>query len=399
MPSGPLLRIGHDRFLPGLQQLVQRVREESGGHTRLLIQLIDFLGIRRRPERDKYLQRFLRIDSSLRQRLGSVDTNEQSIRDLLCNMDDEQLEGVLSERDWESLTMGHRERVTDVGLAHIAELPQALPTLFSSAAQRAKKVGFDGVELHYAHAYTMSSFLSATNTREDGYGGELENRLRLPLEVYNAVRQEVGKDYSLGCRFLAEECIDGGSQLADSRQIAVAFARAGMDFISLSRGGKFDDAKQPKRGESAYPYTGVSGYECMPGYISDEFGPYGRNIEATASIRAAVCSAGYATPIVVAGGIHTFSQAEQLLEKEQADIVGIARQALADPDWFEKVKTGCGKQVRQCEYTNYCEGLDQKHKQVTCNLWDRLQLDEPGVSKSRDNRRRLTAPKWLLDPQ
>ncbi len=399
VPSGPLLRIGHDRFLPGLQQLVQRVQEESGGHTRLLIQLIDFLGIRRRPEREKYLQRFLRIEMGLRQRLECEDLDDQAIRDLLCAMDDEQLETVLSERDWESLTMGHRERVTDEELSHIAELPQELPGLFASAAQRAQRVGFDGIELHYAHAYTMSSFLSATNTRGDGYGGNLENRLRLPLEVYAAVREEVGTNCSLGCRFLAEECIDNGTELADSRKIAVAFSRAGMDFISLSRGGKFDDAKQPKRGESAYPYTGVSGYECMPGYISDEFGPYGRNIEATASIRAAVRGAGYATPIVVAGGIHTFSQAEQLLEKEQADIVGIARQALADPDWFEKVRTGCGKQVRQCEYTNYCEGLDQKHKQVTCNLWDRLELDEPGVSKSRDNRRRLIAPKWRPDPQ
>ncbi|MCB1732813.1 MAG: NADH:flavin oxidoreductase, partial [Halieaceae bacterium] len=148
---------------------------------------------------------------------------------------------------------------------------------------------------------------------------------------------------------------------------------------------------------AAYPYTGVSGYECMPGYISDEFGPYGRNIEPTAAIRAAVRAAGYRTPVVVAGGIHTFTQAESLLQQDKADIVGFARQALADPDWFEKVRLGCGAQVRLCEYTNYCEGLDQKHKQVTCNLWDRQQLDEPGLVKSRDGRRRLVAPPWKRD--
>jgi len=269
-----------------------------------------------------------------------------------------------------------------------------LPDLFAAAALRAKTAGFDGVELHYAHAYTMASFLSATNTREDGYGGALENRLKLPLQVFAKLRERVGESFPVGCRFLAEECIEGGNQVADAARIGVALAAAGMDFLSLSRGGKFDDAKRPKVGEAAYPYTGVSGYECMPGYISDEFGPYGRNIEPTAAIREAVRAAGYSTPVVVAGGIHTFSQAESLLQQDKADIVAFARQALADPDWFEKVRTGCGSQVRLCEYTNYCEGLDQKHKQVTCNLWDRLELDEPGLRKSRDGRRRLVAPDW-----
>ena len=397
VPSGPLLRIGHDRFLPGLRQLVERVREESGGHTRLLIQIIDFLGIRRRPEREKYLRQFLQITDRHRQLLAGPAPDDAAVREQLCALDDDQLAEVLAAREWEALTMGHRERVTDTFLPHIAELPRVLPGLFAAAAGRARDAGFDGVELHYAHAYTMASFLSATNTRGDGYGGALERRLRLPLEVYAAVRRQVGEEIAVGCRFLADECIENGNAVAEAARIGVALAAAGMDFLSLSRGGKFDDAKQPKVGEAAYPYTGVSGYECMPGYISDEFGPYGRNIEPTAAVRAAVRAAGYDTPVVVAGGIHTFTQAETLLQQDRADIVAFARQALADPDWFEKVRSGCGAQVRLCQYTNYCEGLDQKHKQVTCNLWDRLELDEPGVGKSRDGRRRLTAPAWHRD--
>ncbi|MDH4040262.1 MAG: NADH:flavin oxidoreductase [Gammaproteobacteria bacterium] len=397
VPSGPLLRIGHDRFLPGLQRLVERVRIESGGHTRLLIQVIDFLGIRRRPEREKYLRQFLQITDRHRRLCGAPAVDDDALREQLCQLDDDRLAEILDAREWEALTMGHRERVTDTALPHIAELPRVLPGLFADAAGRARDAGFDGVELHYAHAYTMASFLSATNTRTDGYGGSLEQRLRLPLEVYARVRQAVGADFALGCRFLADECIEGGNAVAEATQIGVALAAAGMDFLSLSRGGKFDDAKQPKVGEASYPYTGVSGYECMPGYISDEFGPYGRNIEPTAAIRAAVRAAGYDTPVVVAGGIHTFTQAETLLQQDRADIIAFARQALADPDWFEKVRTGCGAQVRLCEYTNYCEGLDQKHKQVTCNLWDRLELDEPGIRKSRDGRRRLTAPAWKRD--
>jgi dimethylglycine catabolism A len=67
---------------------------------------------------------------------------------------------------------------------------------------------------------------------------------------------------------------------------------------------------------------------------------------------------------------------------------------LADPDWFLKIRLGNGNQVRRCVFTNYCEGLDQKHKQVTCKLWDREQLDQPELALSSDGRRRLTAPAW-----
>ena len=80
-----------------------------------------------------------------------------------------------------------------------------------------------------------------------------------------------------------------------------------------------------------------------------------------------------------------------------ADIIGAARQSLADPDWFLKMRLGRGSEVRRCVYSNYCEGLDQKHKQVTCQLWDRLALDEPGVSLASDGRRRLLAPDWDPD--
>jgi len=259
---------------------------------------------------------------------------------------------------------------------------------------RARKAGFDGVELHYAHAYTMASFLSALNDRPDGYGGTRENRVRLPLEVYRAVRAATGDDFVVGCRFLAEECIPGGSTLADTVAFGAAFAAAGMDFLSLSRGGKFEDAAQPRVGEAAYPYTGPSGYECMPSFISDAHGPFGRNLEPAARVRAAVREAGHETPVVVTGGIHGFAQAEAILAAGRADIIGFARQALADPDWFRKVRAGRGAEVRLCTYSNYCEALDQKHKEVTCKLWDRVGLDAPGVKKTADGKRRLTAPPW-----
>ena len=392
VPSGPLLRIGDDRFIPGLRKLVEAVREASGGETRLLIQLIDFLAIKRRPDRAAFLSRFLALTDRHREATGEV--ADAAVRAALIAMPDAQLREVLDLRDWESLAQGFRERVTDMDKPHIAELPAVLPGLFAAAAARAEAAGFDGIELHYAHAYTMASFLSAVNQRQDGYGGARANRVRLPLEVYRAVRGAVSPSLAVGCRFLAEECIPGGNTVEDAAWFGTEFARAGMDFLSLSRGGKFEDALQPRVGEAAYPYTGPSGYECMPAYISDARGPFGRNLAAARAIRSAVRDAGFATPVVTAGGVHGFAQAEAILAAEEADIVGSARQTLADPDWFLKARLGRGEEVRVCEFSNYCEGLDQKHKQVTCKLWDRQGLTPGMGGLSNDGKRRLTAPLW-----
>jgi 2,4-dienoyl-CoA reductase-like NADH-dependent reductase (Old Yellow Enzyme family) len=129
----------------------------------------------------------------------------------------------------------------------------------------------------------MASFLSARNTREDGYGGSRENRVRLPLEVFREVRRTVGDDYTVGARFLGDEVIEGGSGLEDAIYFGREFARAGFDFLSISKGGKFEDAKQPKVGHAVYPYTGRSGYECMPTVLSDERGPFSRNVPLAAA--------------------------------------------------------------------------------------------------------------------
>jgi 2,4-dienoyl-CoA reductase-like NADH-dependent reductase (Old Yellow Enzyme family) len=394
--SGPLLRIGHDRFRPGLERLVRAVRDASGGETLLFIQLIDFLTIRRRPEKRKYFERFLALRPEHRAALGPEWTGapEAEVRAALAELDDERLTGILDEREREALERGYRERVTDLHLPHIRELPQVLPGLFADAAVRAAAAGFDGVELHYAHAYTMASFLSRANDRADGYGGSRANRLRLPLEVFAAVRARLPAGHVLGVRFLGDEVIDEGSHLDDAVAFGAAFAAAGFDYLSVSKGGKFEDAKQPKVGWAAYPYTGPSGYECMPTVYSDARGPFARNAPLFAAIKRAVAAGGHATPVVGAGGIGTFEEAEGLLERGECDIVGAARPSLADPDWFLKTRLGRGDEVRRCQFTNYCEGLDQQHKQVTCKLWDRKQLDEPDVRLDAGGHRRLTAPRW-----
>ncbi|HSE25903.1 MAG TPA: hypothetical protein VLB68_29825 [Pyrinomonadaceae bacterium] len=401
IPSGPLLRIGDDRFIPGLQKLVDVVREASEGETLLFIQIIDFLSVRRRPEKEKYFEKFFTVAVHHRNALAELSqdsrwstASDKEVRDYLGQTSDAILDKVLESRELEALRFGYRERVTDTNLDHIRTLPSELPPVFAAAARRAREAGFDGVELHYAHAYTMAGFLSALNNRNDGYGGSQENRVRLPLEVFRRVRQEVGNDYVVGVRFLADEVIEGGSRVEDARYYALEFARAGFDFLSLSKGGKFEDAHQPKVGQAVYPYTGQSGYECMPTVLSDQVGPFGRTVPLVASIKETINKAGFKVPVIAAGGITTFSQAEEILKTGKADIVGLARQALADPDWFTKVRLGYGAEVRRCTYTNYCEALDQAHRAVTCKLWDRHDLDEPGAATVDDGRRRLIPPAW-----
>jgi 2,4-dienoyl-CoA reductase-like NADH-dependent reductase (Old Yellow Enzyme family) len=401
IPSGPLLRIGDDRFIEGLRTLVEAVREASNGQTLLLIQLIDFLAIRRRPARDKFFARFLQITERHREALRLLASDpetrllsDEEVRTQLAALPDTDLPYVLNARELEDLERGYRERVTDTHLPHIRDLPQVLPGLFASAASRALAAGFDGVELHFAHAYTMASFLSALNTRDDGYGGKRQHRARLPLEVVAAVRARVARKMILGCRYLGDDVIEGGNRIDDAAFFGVELARAGLDFLSISKGGKFEDAKQPKVGWSAYPYTGRSGYECMPTIYSDARGPFSRNTNLASAIRSAVREAGLDTPVVAAGGISDFAQAEAVLQHGEADFVASARQSLADPDWFVKMRQGRGGEIRRCEFTNYCEALDQQHKQVTCKLWDREELDAPDVPLATDGKRRLIAPKW-----
>ncbi len=406
VPSGPLLRIGHERFVPGLCELVETVRERSGGATRFVLQIIDFLRIRRRPQKERFLAEFLELRPHHRAGLERLDLcaaargSEAEVRTALSTLPHQALLALLSTREAEDLEFGHRERVTDEDVPAIAELPRVLPGLFAAAAERARAAGFDGVELHFAHAYTLASFLSRTNTRTDGYGGSLEGRVRLPLEVLAAVRAAVGRDFTVGLRYLSEEGIPGGSTLNDALFFGESFARAGVDYLSLSRGGKFDDAKQPKVGEAAYPYTGPSGLACMPTvYVPG--GPFGRNLPHARAIRERVRAAGCTTPIVACGGINSFELAEVALRDGTCDLVGAARQSLADPDWWLKLELGRGAEIRRCLYTNYCEGLDQKHVEVTCQLWDR-EFEGPDAragaaaapKRTKDGKRRLEPPAW-----
>ncbi len=370
--SGPLLRLGHDRFVPGLKALVADMRAVSP--SLIIPQVIDFLKISTRKTTRAFIEGMVRRGQLPPSTLDVSDREfEASLEVYLPNP-----------RHRRDFLYGYRQTVEDLDLSEI----QRIPGWFAAAARRARDCGFDGVELHFAHAYTMASFLSVTNRRTDRYGGSFENRMRLPREVIEDVRGAVGREFLLGCRYLGSEDILGvdgriyGNDLEEAQRIGVDLARAGLDFLSISRGGKFDDAQQPKVGEAVYPYTGHSGHKCIP---RDRKDPFGVNTHLAAGIRRALRGAGFSIPVVTAGKIHAFEQAESILQEERADIVGMARALLADPDLPRKWLAGAERDLRACVFCPFCEQEDQHHRVVTCTLWPK---------PADDHRKRLTPAVW-----
>ena len=373
--SGPLLRLSHDRYVPGLRSMLAEMRAVSD--SLVVPQIIDFLKIATRKPTRQFMEAMVRRGQLPETTLALTDAEFEA--DLERHLPDP--------RHRRDFLYGYRQTIEDLDLSEI----RRIPGWFAEAARRAQTSGFDGVELHFAHAYTMASFLSVTNQRTDRYGGSFENRMRLVREVIEAVRGAVGREFLVGCRYLGSEDILGqdgrihGNTLDDARAIGVELARAGLDFLSISRGGKFDDAKQPPVGEAMYPYTGHSGAACIPRNKKD---PFGVNTYLATGVREAVRAAGFAIPIVTSGKIHTFAQAESILRDERADLVGMARALLAEPDLPRKWRAGADRDVRACVFCPYCEEEDQRHRVVTCTLWPK----DPA-----DHRRRLTPGVWRAD--
>ncbi|HEY8074763.1 MAG TPA: NADH:flavin oxidoreductase [Labilithrix sp.] len=317
--SGPLLRISSDELVPGLSDLRRRIHDAGPG--KVVPQIIHFLKISR---------------------------------------------------------SGWRQTVDMLSHDDIDAIVEA----YGLAAVRARACGFDGVELHMAHAYTLSSFLSRVNPRRDEYGGTLANRLRLPLRVVRRVRGLVGEDFPVGVRFLGEECIRNGYTVLDSGPIAIELARAGVDYVSLSAGGKFEDARVIE-GEPLYPYTGYSGDRCMPGSAY----PDGANLYMPEAVRGALRAAGLETPVVAVGKIGTLALAEKVIARGQGDLVGMARALLADPDLPKKWQRGDEDKVVRCVYGNVCKTLDENFRRVDCTLWPKKLGQAP---ESED----VTPPTW-----
>ena len=225
---------------------------------------------------------------------------------------------------------------------------------FEAGAIRCRECGFDAVEIHAAHGVLLADFLSLKNKRKDEYGGKkLENRMRLTVEVYERMRKVLGKDFPIGIRINGDDFVTGGTTMKQSTAIAVKLAEIGLDYISVSVGGKYDDSQGTDPWGLTFPYPpwgGYSGFRCMP----EAYMPEATNIYIAEAIRTAVRDAGYDTPIMGAGRITTPELAERLLQEEKIDLVGICRQIIRDPDWPQKAKEGHSKDIKKCAYCNEC---------------------------------------------
>jgi len=187
----------------------------------------------------------------------------------------------------------------ELSAADIAGLAQA----FAATARRALRLGLDVVEMHSAHGYLLHQFLSPlSNTRRDGYGGSLENRMRAPLEMAQALRESWPKERALGARITASDWIEGGFEVAEAVAYARELARIGFDYVCVSSGGLVPQAR----------------IKVAPGYQV----PFAEKVKKGAPIA-----------VRAVGMIAEPEQAEEVVASGKADMVALARGFLDNPRW------------------------------------------------------------------
>ncbi len=195
---------------------------------------------------------------------------------------------------------------------------------YGQAARRAMVSGFDAVEMHGAHGYLISQFLSPySNQRMDEYGGPLENRARFPLEVLGRVRKEVGDAFPIIYRMSSEEFVDGGLTVEDTMAFSVILSDNGIDAIHVS-GGVYES----------------SAMIIQPAAVSQ-----GLYVEHASAIKEAI---GSRVPVFVVGRIKDPEMAEDILAQGKADMVVMGRALLADPEMPAKVIEGRPQEIRPC---------------------------------------------------
>jgi dimethylglycine catabolism A len=203
---------------------------------------------------------------------------------------------------------------------------------FAAAARRVKASGFDGIEISAAHQQLIDQFWSPrSNKRDDEWGGSLKNRMRFGIEVLEAVRAEVGRDYCVGMRMCADEFHDDGLDHETLKHIAHEMSATGMlDFLSII-------------GSGADTHNTLA--NCMPPMAL----PPEPFVHLAAGIKSVVD-----IPVLHAQGIRDITQAERILENGLVDMVGMTRAHIADPHILKKVREGREDQIRQCVGANYC---------------------------------------------
>lgn len=193
---------------------------------------------------------------------------------------------------------------------------------FSDAAWRCKQAGMDGVELHAAHGYLISQFMSPyLNKRTDRYGGSFENRMRFILEIISSIQRKCGKAFPILVRYSADEWVDGGRTLEESILVAKVLEEAGVAAIDLSQ---------------CTQETPGSGFSPM-------YYPEGWTMYASEEVKKHV-----KVPVMNTHVLRDPDMCDRLIKEGKTDMVGLSRQLLADPYWPVKAKYGKKEEIRKC---------------------------------------------------
>jgi len=217
---------------------------------------------------------------------------------------------------------------------------------FGDGARRAKEAGFDAVQVHGAHAYLLSQFLSPfTNRRNDQWGGNLENRLRLHYEIYKDIRRKVGEDYPVFIKIGVEDGFSGGLEFNEGKQAAKLLANLGFDSLEISQG---------LRGKS---------------WEGTEFKPYINSLDKEAYYRnwCRELKSEINIPIMMVGGLRTLSLIKEIIQNDESDLVSLSRPLICEPLLINEWKTNQHKKPK-CISCNKCFEVVHRGEQLVCSL-------------------------------
>ncbi|MDD4767980.1 MAG: hypothetical protein PHF87_10475 [Desulfotomaculaceae bacterium] len=214
---------------------------------------------------------------------------------------------------------------------------------FAKAAGRAKAAGFDGVQIHSAHGYLLSQFLSpAFNQRRDEYGGSIDNRSKIQLNMIQAMRRTARPDYPILVKLNCRDFIENGLNLDDSLNVAHKLADAGVDAIELSGGVINTGRLEPSR-------TGINSIE-KEAYFRNEARAFKREIH---------------IPLILVGGIRSYELAEELVENGEADYISMSRPFIMEPGLINRWASGDHSKAL-CKSDNACLESGRKGNGVRC---------------------------------
>ncbi|HXX59384.1 MAG TPA: FAD-dependent oxidoreductase [Dehalococcoidales bacterium] len=215
------------------------------------------------------------------------------------------------------------------------------------AARRCREAEFDAIELSMGMGYMLNRFLSpVTNKRTDEYGGSMENRMRLVLEIIRKMRQKTGNDFPIICRFSAEEYMEGGLTVTDWKIMAPILEKAGVDVMDVEAG--WHECRKPLNQASVVPGSFA--------FLAEEI----KNV--------------VNVPVVAAYRINDPFIAEQILERGKVDLIGMGRSLIADPYLPNKAKEGRFDEIRTCLACNFCLSDVAKHESggIKCTINPRV---------------------------